>query len=401
MNSQHLFVGIDISKLKHDVAIVDDQQQAVTPCFVIKENADGYRSLLQKFDIIKQRSGNEYFHIGMESTGDYWKNLYYFLNKTTDWPVTVINPLQSRYFARSKLRRATTDKIDALDIARYMQERRPDPTPPKAFGLQNIRDIDKQILSFVKERNVNINRLRIELGKTFPELEQESSSLTALRLLVLLYHYPTAEMINQAAVEQLSQLTCGKSNRHIPETFVKHVKQLATDSIACKTGPDDGIVGQTLALRLIEIQAHVNRLKKEIVRVYRQHDGNPSILTTIPGVAPLTATTLEAYIGDVNRFSEYKKIVAYFGMNPTICTSGISVNRKGRLQKKGNARVRCILFMTVLSMIRFKVDPIYDFYQRKVAQGKPKMVAVGASMRKLLVIVYHMLKNNEPFQLKK
>ena len=99
MNSHHLFVGIDISKLKHDVAIVNDQQKIVTPCFIIKENADGYRSLLQRFDKIKQRSGTEYFHIGMESTGDYWKNLYYFLSKKTNWPITVINPVQSRYFA--------------------------------------------------------------------------------------------------------------------------------------------------------------------------------------------------------------------------------------------------------------------------------------------------------------
>jgi len=401
MNSLHLYVGVDVSKLKHDVAAIDDQKRTVTPCFVVNESAEGYRSLLERLEKIRQRLCAANFHIGMEATGDYWKNLYHFLSSRTEYPVTVINPVQTRHFAMSELRRAKTDPVDAVDIARYMLERKPNPTLPQAIGLELVKDIDKQILSLIKERNANIYRLRLELGKTFPELEQAATSLTAQRLLVLLSNYPTAELIRQTSVEQLCQLTYGKKDRHIAKSFVENVKKLAQDSIACKIGPDAGIIVQTLAQRLREIEQHICWLKTKLVEVFRRQTGQPSILTTIPGIAPLTATILEACIGDVSRFPDYKKIVAYFGMNPTVCKSGKSLNRKSRLQKKGNARVRNILFMNVLTMIKHKVDPIYSFYQRKVDEGKAKLVAVTAAMRKLLVIIYEMLKNNESFQQKK
>ena len=398
MHSQQMYVGVDVSKFKHDVAVIDEQQQIATPLFKAAESADGYRTLLARLDKVQRRLHAAEVHIGMEATGDYWKNLYHFLHQKTSWSVAVINPVQTRRFAQSHLRRAVTDPVDALEIARYMQERKPKPTTPRDFGLEIVRDIDKHILALIKERNANVYRLRIELGKTFPELEQQADSMTAQRLLVLLSQYPTAEMIRQATTEQLRQLTYGKRNQRMAASFVDKVKQLAQDSIAYKTGPDAGILVQSLACRIAELQTHIRRLKKELVQVHRRQAQKPSILATIPGVAPLTAVMLEAHIGDVSRFPEYKQIVAYFGLNPTVCLSGVSKKGRSRLQKKGNKRVRHILFMNVLVMIRFKVEPIYGFYQRKVDEGKPKMVAVVAAMRKLLVIIYAMLKNNEPFQ---
>lgn len=401
MHSQKMFVGIDISKFKHDVAVIDEQKQSIAPGFVIAENAQGYHDLLEQLDNIRTRLQAADVFIGMEATGSYWKNLYHFLHQKTVWQVTVINPIQTRRFAQSRLRRAVTDPIDALEIAHFMRERQPQPTIAPAMGLQIVQDIDKQILSLIKQRNAGIYRLRLELGKTFPELEKQTPSPVAQRVLVLLSHYPTAGMVRNATIEQLGQLTCGSRKCHLSTVFINQVKELAEDSIACKTGPDAGIVVQTLAAGITEAQTHIVRLKKQIVQVYRHHAKKPSILTTIPGIASLTASILEAYIGDVNRFSDYKKIVAYFGLNPTVCMSGVSKRGQGHLQKKGNPRVRNILFMNVLCMIRFKVDPIYSFYQRKVDEGRPKLVAVGAAMRKLLVIVYTMLKNNEPFQPKK
>ena len=110
---------------------------------------------------------------------------------------------------------------------------------------------------------------------------------------------------------------------------------------------------------------------------------------------------LEAYIGNVNRFPNAKKIVAYFGMNPTVDDSGTSKKRKGHLQKKGSGIVRHKLYMAILSVIRYKNGPIYEYYARLVKAGKPKLVAMAAAMRKLLVIVYNMLKNQQEFDPKR
>lgn len=398
MDQHRLFVGIDISKFKHDVAVIDEEQHCITPGFVVGENAEGYRMLFERLDNVRRNSKAEDVFIGMEATGSYWKNLYHFLHRKTSWHVTVINPIQTRRFSQSRLRRAVTDPVDALEIACYMQERKPAPTALPAPSLQIIQDIDKQILSLVKERNADIYRLRLELGKTFPELEKQAPLMTSQRLLTLLSLYPTAEVIRNTSPEELQQLKADKKGRRISAAFITGIRKLAENSIASSTGPDSGIVVQTLAVRITEIQTHICRLKKELLRVWCCHTAQPGILRTIPGIGPLTAALLEAYIGDVNRFPEYKRIVAYFGLDPRVCTSGISKRGHGNLQKKGNPRMRSILFMNVLAMIRFRVEPIYGFYQCKVAEGKPKLVAIGAAMRKLLVIIYTMMKKNEPFQ---
>ena len=120
-------------------------------------------------------------------------------------------------------------------------------------------------------------------------------------------------------------------------------------------------------------------------------------MATIPGISPETAIALEAYIGDIARFPSAKNLVAYFGMNPTVNLSGIVTKRASSLQKKGCATVRHKLFMAVLSMISNQVEPFYSYYQRLVAAGKPKLVAIVATMRKLLVIIYTMLNNQQPF----
>jgi len=144
----------------------------------------------------------------------------------------------------------------------------------------------------------------------------------------------------------------------------------------------------------------VTALKAHTIQLYQQFKEQPSLLATIPGISHETAIALEAYIGDVARFPSAKKLVAYFGMNPTINLTGILTKRAAPLQKKGSAIVRHKLFMAVLNMISNQIEPFFSYYQRLVAAGKPKLVAIVATMRKLSVIIYTMLSNQQPFQSK-
>jgi transposase len=135
--------------------------------------------------------------------------------------------------------------------------------------------------------------------------------------------------------------------------------------------------------------------------LYAQVNEQDSLLTTITGISKEAAIVLEAYIGDVNRFPDAKKMVAYFGMNPVVNQSGKRTQRASYLEKKGSGVVRHKLYMAVLQIVRLKEGALYKYYARLVARGKPKLVAVAATMRKLLVIIYAMLKNRQPFDPKR
>jgi len=398
MSYKTLFIGIDVSKLKHDIAIMNEDKKLVRKTFVVKDDYDGYQYLLRIVRQFQENYGTKKFHIGLEATGDYWKNIYYFLKRQSEaFVLTVLNPIRTKAFAKTELRRANTDSVAAKDIARFMVEKQPRPSIDRAPIFDCIKDLDGQVYAVKKQQTMITNKLRIELTKVGPEIEKAVSFIKGQQILALLASFPTAEAIVNASLEELAAVHYGKNHWQLPIKFIQKMKLLAANSIAYKTGAGAGYVVQSLVRRVIETQQETERLKQQALEQYKLVNEHQSLLTSIPGISQQMAIVLEAYIGDVNRFPNAKKIVAYFGMNPTVDNSGTSKKRKGHLQKKGSAMVRHKLFMAILSVVRFKNGPIYGYYARLVKAGKPKLVAMAAAMRKLLVIIYNMLKNQQEF----
>jgi len=397
MNNQTLFVGIDVSKLQHHIAIMNINKRLICHPFVISDNRDGYQYLSSKLQALASQPNTQQFKIGLEATSDYWKNIYYFLSQQSpQFQLTVINPVQTRHWAKTELRRAKTDAVDAKDIALFMVEKNPVASLTRAPLLDIIKDVDRQIYTIKKQQTTTINRLRLELTKVAPELEKATASLNAKRILAVLNTFPTAQDIAQARFEDLKQIRWGKKNWSLPTSFIEKLKSLTDQSIAYKTASGAGYVVQSLVRQIAHQQQEVSQLQQQMSSLYQQFSDQDSILTSIAGIRHQTAIVLEAYIGDVKRFANAKKIVAYFGLNPSVHQSG-KAKGKSRLQKKGSPIVRQKLFMAVICIISNKTGPLYRYYQRLVDSGKPKLVAIGAAMRKLMVTIYAMLKNQQPF----
>lgn len=392
----NLFVGIDVSKHKHDIAIINEQKKFIGKPFVIVDDRQGYQFLVKRFDHLTQRFGVGKFYIGLESTAEYWKNLYYYLKRQPDsYIVVVLNPIQTHAHARTELRRAKTDTVNARDIALFMLEKRPTPSFDRHFVLDIIKDIDKQMYQLRKQQTMSVNKLRLELTKVAPEIERKVLNVQSKQILALLCQFPTAEIIAQSTPDQLRAVRYGKNAWRLPLSFIMNIKALAENSVAYKTGEGAGYVVQSLSRTICQFQQEIDWLKNQLGGLYSSVF-EQSVLETIPGITRETAIILQAYIGDVHRFANVKKFVAYFGMNPTVNMSGKYCGAS-YLQKKGLSIVRHKLFMATLSMIRTKQEPIISFYNRLVDAGKPKLVAVCACMRKLLVIIYYMLKKKQTF----
>jgi transposase len=121
-----------------------------------------------------------------------------------------------------------------------------------------------------------------------------------------------------------------------------------------------------------------------------------NLLQSIPGVGAVTAQALLAELPEPGQFASAQQAAAYAGLAPRQYRSGTSVRKRTRLSKAGNARLRKALYLPALTALRF--NPLLKaFFERLVAAGKARMVAVGACMRKLLMIAYGVLKNRTPF----
>jgi transposase len=122
------------------------------------------------------------------------------------------------------------------------------------------------------------------------------------------------------------------------------------------------------------------------------------LITSIIGVGAITADVFIAEIGSISRFPSAGHLASFVGMTPKERLSGSSVRGKARLSKIGNARLRKALYFPAISAI--KHNPVISkFYLRLRAAGKPPMVALCAAMRKLLCLIYEVLKSKTLFRI--
>ena len=150
-----------------------------------------------------------------------------------------------------------------------------------------------------------------------------------------------------------------------------------------------------LATIKVEIKA-VERMISDHIDRHPDLKNQSNLLDSIPGIGVATISRLIAFVGDVNRFDDAKALAAFVGLNPTVHQSGSSVRGKSRLSKKGNATIRKALYMPAVVARRY--NPIIkEFAQRLKKAGKSNMLIIGAVMRKLLHIIYGVLKSGKPF----
>jgi transposase len=150
-----------------------------------------------------------------------------------------------------------------------------------------------------------------------------------------------------------------------------------------------------------DVQKALEKVEQAIVAHVQKHDDLNGIVTrlqTIPGVGFWTATVVLAELGDLARFARARQITAYAGVSPRRYQSGTSVRGGTHLCKQGSARVRQALFLSGMSASRGDND-LGRFYRHLVEDvGKPKMVALGAVMRKQLVLMRSLVIHEETYQ---
>ena len=134
------------------------------------------------------------------------------------------------------------------------------------------------------------------------------------------------------------------------------------------------------------VEAEMKRVVEAAPKI--AHD--VALLSSIYGVGFIVAVVIVAELGDLRRFRKARQLTAFAGVSPRIYQSGTSVARPARMCKKGNPRVRQALYLSALSAVRGRND-LQRTYTRLISQGKPPKAALGAVMRKLLVVMRALL----------
>ena len=154
------------------------------------------------------------------------------------------------------------------------------------------------------------------------------------------------------------------------------------------------------------IKDHIIFLNKQIkeveqlianhIKTHQDLSEKSTLLASIPGVGEKTISQVLTFLSNIDNFNSSKQVIAFLGLNPKQRQSGTSVRGTSRISKTGNTELRKAFYMPAI--VSLKYNPVIKgFVKRLSITGKPKMVIVIAAMRKLIHIIYGVLKNKTLF----
>jgi transposase len=307
--SKEVFVGIDVSKDRLDVAVRPSGEHESEPNGPHISDA-----FVQRLRALQPTL------IVVEATGGLEAALVAALAQAK-LPVAVVNPRRVRDFARASGQLAKTDSLDADVLAHFAEAIRPSVRP-------------------------------------LPTADSERLAALATR---------RRQVIDILTSERNRQHTVAGWMR---DRIAEHIQWL---------------------------EAEVQALDKELRQFIDQNptwQATDEVLQSTPGIGPVTALTLVADLPELGQLDR-QAIAALVGVAPMNRDSG---HKRGKRRTQGGrARVRSVLYMATLSASRFN-PVIRAFYERLLKRGKEPKVALVACMRKLLVILNAMVKNQQPWR---
>ena len=382
------FVGIDISKYKHDCCIINAANQSIVAKFTFQNDKDGFKQLLTS---LQSLSTPEDIRIGFESTAHYALNLELFLEKASHSFMEINPVLISEYKKSTSLRRTKTDSIDCESIARWLMTVEYKPHPKGFYHAYSLKSLTRLRDRLVRQRSFYLVKITNVLDHTFPEFKpffQERFSRTAL---YLLENYGTAEKMahmNSASYDNLRRISRGKFS---PQKFLE-LKNLAANTVGVNNSIFDTELRCLLTLYK-DVAEQVAVLEKQISELIEEV--HPHYMS-IPGIGPISAAIIYAEYGDISNFSSPAQMLAFAGLEPGINDSGTE-SHKGRMVKRGSSQLRYVLMNCALPLIRFDMT-FATYYAKKRTEGKPHRIAMSHVAKKLVRVIFALERQNTDFK---
>ncbi len=387
-----LYLGIDIGKNTHIASLIDETAKPLFKAFSFSNTTEGANSLIEKLSVhIHSPSEVE---IGMEATGHYWLSIYSFLVENR-FVVHVVNPIQTDGWRRgTEIRKRKTDIIDSVliaDLIRYGDFVETSLSDEDTMSLRNLSRFRSYLVSSIGDLK---RKVICVLDQVFPEYQSVFSDIFGETSKELLSHFQTADDFENITSEQLEAVLKNVSFKGFAKNKISQISELASNSFGLKFCRNSFALQLKLLIEQIRfIEAQVYDVEAEIKTVLDKID---SPINTIPGIGNINAAVILGEIGDISRFSNASKLAAYAGIDASVSQSGEYQSTNNKMSKRGSPYLRRALFQAAL--IAAFHDPVFSaFYQKKRAEGKHHLTAVGAVARKLCNTVFAVLKNNTPY----
>ena len=385
------FIGIDISKYKHDCCIISAADQQIISKFTITNDKDGFEQLLTALNSL---SNPEDIKIGFESTAHYALNLELFLENSLLTFMEVNPVLISEYKKSKTLRRTKTDSVDCESIARWLMTVEYKPHSKGFYHAYSLKSLTRLRDKLIRQRSFYLIKITNVLDHTFPEFKPFFNERLSKTALYLLENYGSAEKMarmNSASYEKLRSVSRGKFS---PQQFLR-LKELAVNTVGVNNSIFDVELNSLLSLYKSLVK-EIDTIKKEINQLIEEV--HPHYMS-VPGIGPLSAAVIYSEYGDISNFTNPGQMLAFAGIEPGINESGTE-SHGGKMVKRGSSQLRYTLINCCLPLIRFDMT-FATYYAKKRGEGKPHRVAITHVAKKLIRVIYALERQDIDFNAQK
>ena len=388
-----IYVGIDIAKLNHFASAISSDGEILMEPFKFTNDGDGFSLLESNLASICDDKDN--IIIGLESTAHYGDNLVRYL-VASFYKVCVLNPIKTSTMRKNNIRKTKTDKVDTYIIAKTLMFQ-------ESLRFVTFYDLDlmdlKQLGRFRQKTIKQRTRLKIQLtsyvDQVFPELQYFfKSGLHQKSVYALLKEAPTPKAIASMHMTHLANLLKVNSHGHFTKEQAKELRVLAQKSV----GASDSALSIQITHTISQIELLDSQLEQVEAEMADIMKFNDSVIMTIPGIGYINGGMILGEIGDVHRFSNPNKLLAFAGLDPSVYQSGNFQAKRTRMSKRGSRVLRYALINAAHNVVKNNAT-FKTYYDKKMAEGRSHYNAIGHCAGKLVRIIWKIMTDNVEFNL--
>jgi len=362
--------------------------------FEFYNSKKSYDEFWQKLCQFKDQERLEQIVIGFESTGPYAEPLFHFLRKK---PVRLVqvNPVHTK-----RVKELTgnspnkTDKKDPRVIADVISLGHALTLVVPEGPAAQLRRLTQARQRAIKTRTSMINQLQHLIFMIFPEFLQVLKIATKTAR-YLIKHYTTAEKICALGLESVNQIFKKVSRGKLGQNRAKQLYEAAKNSIGISEGQQSIVFEIEHLIDRIEAEDQfIDSLEKQMCAYLQQIPYSQNILS-IKGLGQVTVAGLIGEVADFNKFDTISEIMKLAGLDLYEISSG---NRRGqrRISKRGRPLMRKLLFFAAINAVKSK-GIMHAKYQQMLDRGMPKMKALIAISRKLLGLIFAIVRDKTKY----
>lgn len=373
--TKYIYVGLDVHKEQHTAVVMD--------CFNEKLGEITFQNKPSEFGKLitkckKYCTDGKGIAFALENSYGYGRALAAWLIER-NYIVKDVNPALSYAYRKSVPQYKKNDSYDAQCVARVA-----------------INELNKSHHIRLK------NQLHEQVCVAYPSYKQFFQDIGRPTALYFWEHYPSPRLLKGKTVEELAEeLIPVIHNQFSTRKCQKILDAVKSDGDTTRDyQPERDEITRGLVR---DVRHYVNQLEEVDRAIADFLPRFECTLNTIPGVSDTTIAKLLSEIGDIRRFPNANKLANFAGIAPVKFSS--SGKGDDKPSKQGNRKLQGTIYFLAIQMIQLSSKGLprnpafYAYYQRQLARGKTKPQALILISRRLISIIYGMLKNKTEYQM--